>query len=381
MSAEHGNWNWTFRCAGCGATIDATQPVWQCPDCNAELTIEYHAPARQSESRGTGLWRFADDLPVPVPSDGTFLGEGDTPLVPVEIDGHRIYLKLDSQLPTGSFKDRGAAVLAQYLRLIGVSRIIVDSSGNAASAMSAFAAAIGLACTVYVPASASPGKLMQARAYGAQVIPVEGSRDDVATAAQDAADADRSASYASHNWHPVFVEGVKTWAFEVFEQLGTLRPDWMFVPTGGGSAFVGAWRAVANSANPTPRLVACQPAACAPVVNAFAAGAEITRVEAEPTIAEGTKITLPSRPMQIQQALRETSGNAVAVDEALLRETVRLLWSKGFYVEPTAALGVAAFRAAVKHGWVDPDETIVAHITGHGLKSSALTEDILEDES
>jgi threonine synthase len=381
MPTDGIKWNWQFRCLKCDATIDPREPVWQCPQCHGELTVEYESSAPGFSASGTGMWKFAEHLPVPPPAAGTALGEGNSPLVPTEIDGHRIFLKLDSQLPTGSFKDRGAAVLAQYLTQIGVNRIIVDSSGNAASAMSAFAAAFDLDCTVYVPASASPGKLMQARAYGATVIPVDGSRDDVATAAQDAAETDQSASYASHNWHPVFVEGVKTWALEVAEQLEGQHPDWMFVPTGGGSAFVGAWRAYAQDPTSAPQLVACQPAACDPVVKAYDSDSDISRVEAGPTIAEGTKISLPSRPRQIQLALRETDGRAVSVDESLLEESLRMLWSKGFYVEPTAALGVAACRVAIQQGWVGPDQTVVAHITGHGLKATSITGEILDRQS
>jgi threonine synthase len=378
MASDEIEWNWQFRCFACDATIHPREPVWQCPKCQGELTIEYDDTVEVKSTPGVGMWRFAEQLPISAPAAGTALGEGDTPLVPTEIDGHQIFLKLDSQLPTGSFKDRGAAALGQYLRQIGVNRIIVDSSGNAASAMSAYAAAFGLDCTVYVPASASPGKLMQARAYGATVIPVDGSRDDVATAAQDAAADDPAASYASHNWHPVFVEGVKTWALEVTDQLGGTRPDWMFVPTGGGSAFVGAWRAFAGDSQSFPHLVASQPAACAPVVNAFDSSSDITRVEAGTTIAEGTKIGLPSRPKQIQLALRESDGRGVSIDDPFLEETLRLLWARGFYVEPTAALGVAACRKAIREGWIDPRQTIVAHVTGHGLKATSVTGEILD---
>jgi threonine synthase len=374
--------NWHFHCLGCGFTSEPEHPLWQCPQCHGELTVEYHPGTSDARApEGDGLWKFAGQLPLTPPANGTLLGEGNTPLVPAEIDGHAIYLKMDSQLPTGSFKDRGAAVLAHYLDHIGVSKIIIDSSGNAASAMAAYAAATGLECTVYVPANASPGKLVQARAYGATVIPVEGSREDVANAAQEAASVDPSASYASHNWHPVFVEGVKTWALEVVEQLGNRNPDWMFIPTGGGSAFVGAGRALHGHVGTLPRLVACQPAACDPVVRAWNDRNPISRVEAGTTIAEGTKIALPSRPKQIQQTLTESNGIGVSVSEELLKDTLRLLWSQGFYIEPTGALGVAACRIAIRDRKVSHNDSVVAHITGHGLKATATAEEILADST
>ena len=369
---------WHFRCVVCGATIPANDLAWQCPRCSGELSVE-GLPAQLDRPglTGHGLWRSASVLPVPAPDRGTMLGEGDTPMIPVEIDGALVHLKLDSLLPTGSFKDRGAAVLARYLQLVGARRIIVDSSGNAAAAMAAFAAAAGLECVVYVPASASPGKLVQARAYGATVIPIEGSRDDVAQAAQSAAASDESASYASHNWHPVFVEGVKTWAHEVHYQLGGRQPDTVIVPTGGGSSFVGAWRGFRETGASIPRLIAAQPEACHPIVRAWQSGTSITSMPAETTMAEGTKIALPSRPAQILEALGDSDGAGVAVSEDELTSASKLLWSMGVYVEPTAALGVAAFRIMKQRGDVQEGATVVIHITGNGLKSTPVIDEVL----
>lgn len=370
--------SWTFYCETCGFTAEADQPHWRCPDCCSELEIKgLESLDTAGPADGTGLWRYASALPIAAPLAGTILGEGATPLVPLQIDGQTAYLKMDSHLPSGSFKDRGAAVLALYLNATGIRRITVDSSGNAAAAMAAYSAALGLDCTVYVPASASPGKLAQARAYGAEVIPVEGSRGDVAIAAQTAAKDDPSTSYASHNWHPVFVEGVKTWALEVYEQLDCQVPDVAFVPTGGGSALVGAWRGFGDLERALPRLVACQPEACAPVVRALENRAPIEPVEQGDTIAEGTKIAMPSRPRQITKALAESDGMAMSVSDDALIETLRWLWEQGVYVEPTAALGVAACRAAIADGRIGRDQTVVVHITGHGLKATSLVESMV----
>jgi threonine synthase len=369
---------WFYRCVVCGNTIPPNQLAWQCTSCGGELAIEgLPETLDQPAMNGRRLWRSARVLPVSAPDRGTILGEGGTPLVPVEIDGFPVQLKLDSLLPTGSFKDRGAAVLARYLQVVGARRIIVDSSGNAAASMAAFAAAIGLDCTVYVPASASPGKLVQARAYGARVIPVEGSRDEVAQAAQSAAEADDAASYASHNWHPVFVEGVKTWAHEVHQQLGGRQPDFAIVPTGGGSSFVGAWRGFSEVGATLPRLIAAQPLACCPVVRAWKSREPITTMPAGDTLAEGTKIALPSRPRQILRALEESDGDGVAVSETELIEASKMLWALGIYVEPTAALGVAAFRTLRQREAIAETATVVIHITGTGLKSTPVIDHLL----
>lgn len=306
------------------------------------------------------------------------LGAGMTPLVPGSLAGHPVLFKLDALLPTGSFKDRGAAIMVAYLREVGANKLIIDSSGNAAAAMSGFSAANGLQCIVYAPATTSPGKLVQSRAFGAVVIPVEGSRDAVATAAQEAAASDPSALYASHNWHPIFVEGVKTWALEVWEQLGFSTPTTAWVPTGGGSAFVGGWRGFSATGGAIPRMMAAQPKACAPLVKAFAANADdVEPVEAGATIAEGTKIGAPARGRQMLDAIRSSGGSAFAVSESDIAATLQELWRQGLYVEPTAAVGAAAFRNAVANGFALPDGNHVILLTGNGLKATETNASLL----
>ena len=180
-----------------------------------------------------GVWRYWRSTPI-APDRAVTLGEPTTPLIPVTIDGGNALAKLDSMMPTGSFKDRGATILISFLKSQGVTQIVEDSSGNAAASMAGYAARAGIACEVYAPATASPGKLVQAAAYGAKVIRVEGTRDDVAHAAERAAQRPGNA-YATHNWHPFFIEGVKTWAYEVWEQLGYHVPDVVIAPGGSGS--------------------------------------------------------------------------------------------------------------------------------------------------
>lgn len=312
--------------------------------------------------------RYRGLLPVSEPF--ITLGGGMTPLMPGRLAGREVWFKLDSLLPTGSFKDRGAAVVVNHLSMLGVRKVIVDSSGNAAAAMAGYAAAAGMACVVYAPADASPGKLVQARAYGAEVVPVSGTRDDVANAAQAAAEADPGAFYSSHNWSPIFAEGVKTWALEVWEQLGARAPAVAFVPTGGGSAFIGAWRGF-GATGAMPRLVAAQPEACAPVVTAFAAGADHTeQVIPRPTLAEGARIANPARDRQLLRAIYASHGWGCAVPEDELIATLRELWAQGVYAEPTAALGAAAFRMAVAEHRELPDGDCVVLITGNGLKAT-----------
>lgn len=364
--------DWRYVCEVCGNEEPLDTRLWRCPVDGGAFALEGPneiLPELIDHNEAT-LWRYASVLPAARPEQYS-LGEGLTPLVRGSLAGRDVWFKNDSLLPTGSFKDRGAAVLVSHLERLGLNRLIVDSSGNAAAAMAGFCAAAGIQCTVYAPANASPGKLVQARAYGATVIPVEGNRDAVAGAAQQAAEDDPSSFYASHNWHAVFVEGVKTWAIEVWEQLGGALPSAVFVPTGGGSAFVGAHRGFQAIPGPLPQLIAGQPAACAPVVNAYLEQTDdIAAVTPGDTIAEGTKIGSPSRGRQIMAAIRESGGWAAAVTEPDIEDALRELWSQGMYAEPTAAVGAAAFRNAVRDGRDVPDGDIVVLITGNGLKAT-----------
>jgi threonine synthase len=361
---------WEYRCESCNHRESIDAPAWRCAACGGAFALDgpnQLAPDSVDRADAT-LWRYGAILPVSREHART-LGEGMTPLVAGTLAGRDVWFKHDALLPTGSFKDRGAAVLVAHLRRLGLNRVIVDSSGNAAAAMAGYSAAAGLDCTVYAPATTSPGKLVQSRAFGATVVLVEGNREAVARTAQDAAAADPAAFYASHNWHAVFVEGVKTWALEVSEQLGGRNPAVAFVPTGGGSAFVGAWRGFAATGDPLPRLIAAQPAACAPIIAAHTHGAAMS-VTPGATIAEGTHIATPSRPKQILAALDATGGHATAVTEDQIIATLRELWGQGLYVEPTAAVGAAACRAALEQGQDFGDGPIVVLLTGSGLKAT-----------
>ncbi|MDW7981224.1 MAG: pyridoxal-phosphate dependent enzyme [Thermomicrobium sp.] len=312
------------------------------------------------------LWRYAAALPVARPR--RTLGEGMTPLVEGELDGERVLFKLDFLLPSGSFKDRGASLTVAFLARHGVRRLTVDSSGNAAAAFAAYAALHGIDAIVFAPAGTSPEKLLQAKAYGARVELVDGPRDVVAAAAQTASRAPDTA-YASHNWHPVFAEGTKTWLLEVWEQLGRRWPAACFVPVGGGSLLLGAALAVRAIGGRGPILVAAQPEACAPLVRSWTrAETELEAVEPGATLAEGARIARPPRGTLLLDALKQSDGWPEAVSEPLLIETLRALWQQGLYVEPTAALGAAAYRAARRRGWNPPGQVVIV-LTGSGLKA------------
>jgi threonine synthase len=277
--------------------------------------------------------------------------------------------------------------MLSLLRAQGIRSVLEDSSGNGGAAVAAYAAAGGMAATILVPAATSPAKTVQMRAYGATVELVEGTRDDTAAAA--AARADR-VFYASHNWHPFFLQGTKTLAYELWEDLGFQAPDNVIIPCGAGSNVLGCQIGFgelfrAGAITDMPRLFAAQPANCAPIARAYIAGpGELADEEADapeirPTIAEGTAIAHPVRLREVLGALRETRGGAVMMDEDEIATATLELARTGIYVEPTCAQVAAAFGKLLASGAIAPEQTTVLVLTGTGLKATPRIADLLPE--
>jgi threonine synthase len=272
-------------------------------------------------------------------------------------------------------------VMVSYLRSRGVERVLEDSSGNAGASLSAYAAAAGLSCRILVPETASYPKIAQIAACGADVVTIPGARQDVAEAALR-----QSAEifYASHNWQPFFVEGVKTLAYELWEQLGFRPPDNVVVPLGYGSNVLGLDRGFGEllrrgEIGARPRLFGVQAANCAPYHAAYRAGVErLVPTAITPTIAEGIASAKPTRVVEVLRAVRESGGAVVAVEEAEIVEALRALAHRGLYVEPTSAAAAAGLTRLQASGAIRPSETTVLVLTGSGLKASAAIGELLK---
>jgi len=310
-------------------------------------------------------------LPFPRSERRAFLGEGWTPLLEAPEPG--LLLKLDFLCPTGSFKDRGSTILMNCLARLGVREALEDSSGNAGASIAAYGAAAGIACDVYVPASASGAKLAQIAAYGARVVVVPGTRQDVTDAALRRSEA---RFYASHNWHPLFLEGTRTLGFELWEQLGFSPPDAVVTPVGAGSTLLGCWRAfgelaAAEPGTARPRLYAAQSSACAPLTEALERDEQApSGVEPGTTVAEGIKIGRPIRGRELLEALRRSGGGAHAVTDAEILTGQERLGRLGIFVEPTGAVAYAAALSLLARASLKPDERVAVILTGSGLKSA-----------
>ncbi|WP_053640420.1 MULTISPECIES: pyridoxal-phosphate dependent enzyme [unclassified Streptomyces] len=363
-----------YTCPRCRVSSPVSALTWCCPECRGPWDLDFASEPvslPSLASRVNSLWRYEEALP-PVPcAPEVTLGEGRTPLVPLT---GSVSAKLDFLMPTLSFKDRGAVVLAAHaLRLAragGLDRVVADSSGNAGTAAAAYCARAGLDCRVYVPGGTSPKKLEQIRAHGAEVVEVPGDREATARAAREAAD-EPGTFYASHVYNPYFTQGTKTYVYELWEELGGRLPDTIVVPVGNGTLLLGAALAVEELhrhglADTRPALVAVQAEAVSPLAEAFHAGADDIAGPAavRPTLAEGIAIPAPPRARQILRAVRETGGTFLTVPEERIRAAQRDLARRGLFVEATGTACWAAVEAAPPR----PGLTVVP-LCGAGAKT------------
>jgi threonine synthase len=304
------------------------------------------------------MWRYAPTLP-PIPGwESVSLGEGMTPVVTL---GGETVAKLDFLNPTLSFKDRGAAVLMAAVAARGLRRVVVDSSGNAGTAMAAYGARAGLAVEVWVPAATSTTKTAAMRAHGADVRIVDGDRSATAAAAARRVE-ETGAFYASHVYQPLFTQGTKTVVLELWEQLGGRLPDTIVLPAGNGTLILGAGlalddlRALGLLAT-SPRLVAVQARRCAPLAGFAVEG---------PTVAAGIAVPDPPRAAEVRGVIAERGGEITTVGETAILAAQADLAAQGIWVEPTAA----AVWAACRDGAVGaPGASVAIVLSGAGLKS------------
>jgi threonine synthase len=298
------------------------------------------------------------------------MGEGWTPLVSGEYDGLAVCWKLEYLNPTGSYKDRGIGPLMSVLQSYGVRSIVEDSSGNAGASVAAYAARAGIRATIFVPAHASPAKKAQISVYGAQIVPVVGPRSE-ATRLAEAALCD-DVAYASHVWQPPVMVGLQTIAWEIWEQMGRQVPDWVVMPVGQGTLFLGAYRGFrilkeSGLSDKVPRMVAVQATRCAPLHAAWARGSKhVHSVQPQGTAAEGIRIVKPVRGRELLEAIAESCGSVVVVEEEQILTAQAALAQAGFYVEPTSAVAAAALSQLREQ--VGSAETVVIPLTGSGLK-------------
>jgi len=344
--------------------------------------IKRSVPKAVLYARQPTLWRYRELLPLDSPDDIVTLGESATPLIEAPTLGqqvglHKLFIKDEGLLPTGTFKARGAAVGVSRARELEVTAIALPTAGNAGAAWAAYGARAGIGVVVVMPADTPEVIRRETATYGARVYLVDGSIADAAKAVREAAYAtEHGAVDVSTLREPYRIEGKKTMGFELAEQLGWRVPDVVVYPTGGGVGLIGMWKAFQELAAigwiepKLPRFVSVQSTGCAPIVKAFDEGREESEPWPDPrTIASGLRVPKALGDFLVLRALRESNGTAVGVDDDEIRETIGLIATdEGVLACPEGAAGVAAAYRLRQRGWLDEHDEVVVFNTGSGLK-------------
>lgn len=377
-------------CPRCGRTYEPAGARESCEGCGAVLEVAVNlaglGPAERDAllaSPERGLFRWWPFLPLSDRTCVISLGEGDTPLLPAgrlgeRLGFHRLYLKNDTVLPTGSLKDRSNAIGISRAVELGVPLVAVVSTGNAAASVAAYAAAAGLRAVIMLPCETAPGKVAQAAAHGAEIVAVNADYDR--TAKLFAAAVRAFGWYACLSNNPHRNEGKKSYAYELWEQLGAEVPEWLVHPTAGGLGVVATWKGfnelyTLGWIGRLPRMVAAQAAACAPIVEAYRSGLpDVQPVSAKETVAESIRVGYPkSLGWRAVRDIRTSGGTAVALEEAEIIEARELLARHvGIYAEPAGAISLAAAARLRQEGIISSNDLTICMITGHGLKQPEL---------
>jgi threonine synthase len=375
----------------CGRHYEANQLINLCSDCNRPLLARYNlALAAQTmtrealRTRDQDLWRYEEVLPVRRRDAMIRLGEGWTPLQHAQTLGAEIgcsdtWVKDEGTNPTGSFKARGLCMAVSRAYELGAGELAIPSAGNAAGAMSAYAAAVGLPAHVYMPRDVPPLFQVECRQLGAHVTLVDGLINDCGVKVRE--------GVAQHGWfdvstlkEPYRVEGKKTMGYEVAEQMEWELPDVIIYPTGGGTGMVGMWKAFAEMeamgliGPKRPRMVTVQAETCAPLVRAFNEGTEHAELwQGARTIADGLRVPVAVGDFLVLRAIRESGGTAVTVtDEEMLHYAQVFGRHTGIFPAPEGAACLAAQIHLLQSGWIRHDERVVLFNTGTGLKYAHL---------
>ena len=374
-----------LRCRECGRRYPL-EPLHVCEFCFGPLEVAYDYRAlkrdltRERIEKGPlTVWRYSDLLPADR-EDAVDIGAGFTPLFRAANLGEKLglrhlYIKNDCVNPTWSFKDRVVAVASTKAREFGFTTLACASTGNLANSVSAHAAKAGMDAFVFVPSDLESGKLVGSAVYGATLVAVDGSYDEVNRLCSELADK-YGWAFVNINVRPYYSEGSKTLAYEVGEQLGWRAPDHCIVPLASGSLFTKIWKGFNELAklwlvdSVQTRMSGAQAAGCSPIVNAWQAGTLNVRPVKPKTIAKSLAIGNPADGYYALRTMADSGGSAVAVSDDEVVEGIRLLAeSEGIFAETAGGVVISGLRRLVEAGRVGRDELVVAFITGSGLKT------------
>jgi threonine synthase len=384
-----------LQCGYCGSTFNAEEMHTVCPKCGKPLLARYDLERAKKSlrkedliGREASLWRYRELLPVREDENIVSLGEGYSPLIHAARSGARLgmdnlFIKDEGLNPTGSFKARGLCMAISRAKELGVTEVVIPSAGNAAGAMSAYAARARMVAHVFMPSDVPLPFRMECAAYGADVHLIDGLITDCGREAH--AEAEKNGWFdVSTLKEPYRVEGKKTMGYELAENFDWTLPDVVIYPTGGGTGLIGMWKAFAEMRKlgwidaKLPRMVSVQAKGCAPIPRALAAGEEFASPwEDAHTVAAGLRVPQAIGDFLILRAIRDSNGTAIAVsDDALIASQKNMATAEGIFACPEGGATLAALEALLDRGAIARDETVVLFNTGTGLKYP----DLLGDE-
>ena len=379
-----------LQCRECKKEYDPTFK-YICDECFGPLDVHYNFPSITKDvfaSREQTYWRYFEMLPIIDKSNIVSINAGMTPLVRAEKLGKKIglnnlYIKNDSVNPTFSFKDRPAGVAISKAKEFGLSSVGCASTGNLASATAAHAAKADFPCYIFAPSDIEHAKIAQALSYGANYIAVDGTYDDANRIAAQIGDS-KGVGIVNINMRSYYVEGSKTLAYEVAEQLDWKVPDQLIVPTGSGAMLNAICKGFEELETVSlidkvskMHMNCAQPHGCAPIVNAFKNNSDdIIPVENPDTVAKSLAIGDPGDGRYVLKRLKQYNGIAQESNNKETLDAILLLArTEGIFTEPAGGVSVAVLKKMVEDGQIDKDETTVCYVTGNGLKA---TESIME---
>ena len=381
-----------LQCRECKKEYESTFK-YICDDCFGPLDVKYDFPYISKNTfanREHTYWRYFEMLPIQEKSNIVSISAGMTPLVRAEKLGQKLglnnlYVKNDSVNPTFSFKDRPAGIAVSKAKEFGLSAVGCASTGNLASATAAHAAKGGFPCYVFAPSDIEHAKIAQALAYGSKFIAVDGTYDDANRIAAQIGDS-KGIGIVNINMRSYYVEGSKTLAYEVAEQLDWKVPDQLIVPVGSGAMLNAICKGFEELQNTSllsdvsgMHMIAAQPHGCAPIVDAFKKNStDVVPVENPDTIAKSLAIGDPGDGRYVLKRLKQYNGYAEESNNKEILDAILLLaQTEGIFTEPAGGVSVAILKKMVEEGKIDKNDTTICYVTGNGLKATESLMDVL----
>ncbi len=373
-----------LKCIHCGFIIN-DDLAYKCPACGHVLEVHYNITPEllELDDKEKGIFRYRKLLPELPGMSMISLQEGDTPVYHTEALGNmmglpQLFAKHEGLNPSGSFKDRAMALALNRANTLGKKKILLASAGNAGASASAYAARLGMKAVAVIPMKAPESKILQALAYGARVVKVPGDYSLSFRIARELALRYDFYNVTTTYLNPYLVEGYKTAAYEIAEQMPKL-PDWIFVPIGAGPFLAGIGKGFldlyrAGKIDKLPRLAGVQAENCAPIETAYRYNQKVKGLEKHPfSIASGIDDAMMDYEDEGDVTIawvKKTGGTVIAVsEEELVNSVLQLAKHEGIYAEPAAASGVAAAKRLLQEEKIKASDTVLLMLTGHGLKN------------